>query len=81
MHKCHKCVFKDVFRDQDENIPICRRCEGLQNAIAAYNYEGPCQWHISWQQLMDMQEKLAVETQYNPLNSQPSGWSGNMWDA
>ena len=83
MHKCHKCVFKDVFRDQDKNVPICRRCEGLQDAIRAYNSEGPCQWYISWQELMGLQERMAAKKQsaVKKQNTSKWEWSGDMCDA
>jgi hypothetical protein len=68
MHKCHKCIFKDVFRDQERNVPVCKRCTGLLNAINAYNDERPCQWHITWEEVMALQERLASsgKDEYNP---------------
>lgn len=69
MHKCHKCLFKGEFRDQNANVPVCNRCDGLMNAINAYNDERPCQWHITWRELIALQERMAqtrVNDEHNP---------------
>ena len=81
MNKCHKCVFKDTFRDMNANIPVCNRQADLQNAIDAYNDERPCQWHITWQELIDLQEKLVPTKQGVSPRSGKKGWSGDMCDA
>ena len=57
MDKCYQCLFKSEYRDMGASVPICTRCRGdLLSAIEAYNSQEPCQWHITKDEVIKLQE-------------------------
>lgn len=57
MNKCHQCLFEDEFRDMGATIPVCNRCNGLQEAIEAHSSPTPCRWHITIAEVIELQEE------------------------
>ena len=42
-------------------MPVCtRRNSDLSKAIEAYSSQEPCQWHITKDELIELQEILAI---------------------